>query len=473
MAGSWPSAQRKRIWQGLIGSVARSPWSVGGLGLLLSVSLLGVCCTTASVGTARRAGLLRLSSAAALLQSFQGDPTQAPPQLWYQRLGVKPALSLWKRLGRGIWWQAWTADGQNYLALPAHLLTSGERSKLFARDLDGLILISADALNQQHLEQWLGQEGTAPAVVSPLQDACIRRLDRSASVQWRPEGLARLSGALSPLLQQARHGCLALRMRGRQLQWHGWVGPRDFVAAPPSLVVRDTFSDPALALSSVSTESGSNSLKPLLQIQGRNIGLLMSALISRQIIRQPLEQLYGLGRRHRTQLLQSPFQLVLLPQTPAFFQAGVQLQLKPEAEQQFFQASLDAISGRLRDQGFQSMPATAVLWTDPLTQEGTVAGGWQWLQLPSNQALLSIGLGMAPAQQPFPPLLPEKTPGLRLILLADPALIVRHKLLSGSWPRVLRQSSALQLSLHTLGTAGEPEWFELRGQLSLPVAGTS
>ncbi|WP_232199520.1 hypothetical protein [Synechococcus sp. RS9916] len=401
-----------------------------------------------------------------LVQAFQGDPSQAPPQLWNRRLGINPASSLWKRLGRALWWQAWSGDGQAYLVIPAWLWSDQPPSGVSARRLDGLVVISADALNQQQLQQQLASASGARST-APLQAACIRKLDSSPAVYWQPEALARLSGALSPLLQQARYGCLSLRLHNESLQWQGWAGRRSFAGAPSNLALMESFAMPEL--------SSSKDPSPLLSVQGQQLGLLFNALASREIIREPLEQYYGFAQPEREQILKAPFHLRLVPQAEGAYQAGLQLQISLPHKSQAMQRSLKVLSGRLRDQGLRVSKPSATSWIDPQGTSRQVVGGWLWIAPKTDESVLSVGLGLSPAATVFtgPKANPNKD--LTLSLSVNPRDLAERGLLSGTWPRVVRQTPRLQLTLKSMGgvSSSATDWMELRGQLALAAAGES
>lgn len=459
---------RKALKSTVLSPWRSSPTTSVGLTVLLLCAVVGLLVDRSSIGDSRKVGLGKLAAGMPLVQAFQGDPSQAPPQLWNRRLGIKPASSLWKRLGRALWWQAWSGDGQAYLVIPAWLWPDQPASGVTARRLDGLVVISADALNQQQLVQQLASASGVSRSPSPLQAACIRKLDSSPAVHWQPEALARLSGALSPLLQQARYGCLSLRVRDETLQWHGWVGRRDFAAAPTNLPLMESFAMAEL----------SNSEQPssLLRVQGRHLGLLLNALASREIIRQPLEQQYGFGQSEREQILKSPFRLRLLAQPQGAYQAGLQLQVSLPGKSKAIQRSLNVLSGRLRDQGLRASQPAETSWIDPKDNASQVVGGWAWIAPQAQDSVLSVGLGLPPSKTVLSGPSASQDKDLSLSLTVNPRELLERKLLSGTWPRVVRQTPSLQLTLNSLGglpTTTSSDWMELRGQLALVAAGES
>ena len=466
------SSSSQGIRQGLTATVLdqwrASASTLVGLSAVLVIAVAGLFVNSSSTADSRQLGLAKLATVLPLVQAFQGDPSLTPPQLWSRRLGIKPAMSLWKRLGRGLWWQAWSADGQSYLVVPAWLWSEQPPSGVKARRLDGLVVISADALNQQQLDQHLASATGASPSSSPLQAACTRKLASAPSVQWQPEALDRLSGALSPLLQQARYGCLSLRVRGQTLQWQGWMGQRDFAAAPANLTLTEHFAIPEL--------STSDQPSSLLSLQGRQLGLLFNALASRDIIREPLERHYGLGQREREQMLNAPFRLRLLPQSQGAYQAGLQLQLWLAADAQPIQRSLTVLSGRLRDQGLRASRSGGTSWIDPDASDSQVIGGWFWMPPQAKRSVLSVGLGLPPSTELLPGLPTGQDSFRALTLKANPRQLSERNLFSGGWPRVVKQSPSLQLTLDRLGGvrfSSPSAWMELSGQLALAPAAAS
>ena len=469
MAG--PSTSAQRVWQSLNLLFRSNRCSVGVATLLTASSLIGLVLTSSSQHDRQLNGLLQLASSLQLVQAFRADSSQQPPLLWQRRLGVTPAQEIWQRLGHGLWWQGWSVDGQAYLVLPSSLITAEERKRSIAHDLSHFVVLSADALNRQHLRERLASKRSSPHELPPLLSSCLQRLARGPAVVWRPEMLARFSGASAPLLQAAGHGCLSLRVSKGHLQWQGWIGSRDFALAPREL-------RPGGRGFPEGNPKGPDSLQPpqaLLMLEGEHLGVLFSALASRDIIRRPLEKNYGLGAAQRTKLLEAPFRLRLLPLPQGAFKAGLQLQLWPQAERISLDRSLQALRGRLIDQGLNPTGREAVIWRESGSSDQDVIGGWRWLQPQSTRPVISVGLGMSPAERPLPAWSDaSKRPDVLVDLQARPADLASRGLLDGQWPRVVTQAQALSLRLHRLSSARESSpWSELSGQLALSDAGES
>jgi len=466
MAG--PSTSAQRLWQSLKSQFRANPCSVGAASLLTASAVIGLSFLTGGPADHERKGLQRLASTLQLFQAFRADASQPPPLLWKRRLGVKPAEQIWQRLGRGIWWQGWSVDGQAYLVLPSNLLTSEEQNRGVAHDIDGFVVFSADALNRQHLRDKLASTEGSAVVLSPLLSSCLKRLSEGPAVVWRPEALARFGGASAPLLQSAGYGCLSLRVNSGHLQWQGWVGSRDLGAAPPKLKPRDKGFPDANQKSAVSSAQSS----ALLMLEGDQLGLLLSALANREIIREPLEQNYALGAVERKKLLQAPFRLRLLPQPKGEFKAGLQLQLWPQTDRKGIDRSLKALRGRLTDQGLIATGGDGVIWRESGGLDQVVVGGWRWLQPQSSRPVISLGLGISPSPQPLPRWgEASKQAEVLLELQARPADLVSRGLLDGQWPKVVRTAPTLSLRMLKLGSARESfSWTEFSGQLELSAA---
>jgi len=466
------SSSSQRVWKGLKSFLRTNRLSLAAGLVLTGLAVTGLVLSTDDHADRHSHALQKLSKALPLFQAFRADPTQPAPLLWKRRLGVKPATQIWRRLGRGIWWQGWSVDGEAYLVLPTNLLTAEERARAIAHSLDGLEVLSADGLNQQFLRQQLDSTDSSGVDTSPLLSSCLRRLAREPSVIWGPEALARFSGATAPLLQSAGYGCLSLRVRNGHLQWHGWVGSRNLAGAPSSLKPdREGFSDDDLWSGKGEQQRTENAFD-LLMMEGAQLGVLLSALESREIIRRPLERNYALSGVQRTKLLQTPFRLRLVARPQGAFKAGLQLQLWPQADRQSIDSSLQALTDRLNQQGLVQEGSRNVIWRDSDPLDQTVLGGWRWLQPQSARPTISLGLGMEPSPVPLPSLSDQAArPGILLDLRARPADLTTRGLLDGKWPRVVKQAPTLSLRLRRLSSDRDAsEWSELSGQLELPVA---
>ncbi len=441
------------------------PYTIGGVLLLTCSGTVGVWLHSASshrVVPSQQAGLSRLLDATQLVQGFRGDPSRPVPGLWSQRLGLRRAKELWNRQGSAIWWQAWSSDGEAYLVLPSTLLPATDRSGLMLTPVQGVLATAADPLHRQQLLQRLKAAGESPAT-SPLQRNCLSRLQKGPAVFWSSDGLASVSGTLAPLLQRASHGCLSLELQGRALRWQGVVGRRPLAAAPATLEADRP--DPVLQPEPLPAET-------LLGLRGPQLGDVLGALLSRQIIQTPLEKDYGLDQQARTTLSSRPFALRLIEQAKGPFQAGLEIQIPLPGDEARWRRSLQRIESRLIDRGLLAQantPPGLVLFEDPRRPESPLVGGWRWIAKKGKPApvLFSIGLGRPPADSPWRPA-SSMAPGQGLQLQARPKQLQALQLLPGQWPKVVRDAGFLNLELRPLpgGTMGT-DWLRCDGRLGL------
>lgn len=319
-----------------------------------------------------------------LVQGFRGNPSRPVPALWSQRLGVRRAGDLWKRQGSGLWWQAWSTDGEAYLVLPATLLPRTERSGLVITAVDGLILSGADPLHREQLQQRLASSRPRPKPNLLVED-CLTRLEQGPAVVWSSDGLAAVSGTLAPLLQRVNHGCLSLDLRGESLYWKGVVGQRPLQAAPPSL--RGV---PSTAVHHAPDQER----QPLLTIRGRQLEDVLGALLSRRIIQSPLEAEYGINQTARLQLAKAPFQLRLVELAKGPYQAGLQIQLPLAGGASQWRSTLEQIDDRLQERGMtiETTAANGVQIRDWKRTGSPLVAGWRWLGGMERQPCLASAL---------------------------------------------------------------------------------
>ena len=462
-------------------SIAQSlPVTTLGLGAVLLSGLIGVILNQPSLqDDGIHASLTRVSGAFSLMQSFHGDSKRPAPKLWNQRLGLVRAANLWKRQGRSIWWQGWSDDGDAYLILPDQLLATDSKN-LRKHQVLGLTLLGSDELHRQQLIQRLKRQPERPAQPTSLQSRCMQRLANAPAVFWTSDALAAISGTTAPLLQQASHGCLALRLIGNTLHWGGVVGDR------------------SLALAASQPKQGwifsvSNRQKPakfdedsLLEVNGARVDLILGKLLSRQIIQEPLEAQYGVNQSIRSRLALSPFSLRLKQQAKGAYRAGLQFQAPLPGGAAAWASVLDRVSNHLEERGFQRInPAKnkdqksdAVIWKDKREGQNKIVGGWRWLQYSKNSMLLSAGLASLPDTKPFYQVLPISKL-LALKLNARPSNLASLGLMNGSWPALLKQADSLHLQIEpainssNLKASAQQAWWKISGQLVLSSAAES
>ena len=115
-------------------------------------------------------------------------------------------------------------------------------------------------------------------------------------------------------------------------------------------------------------------------------------------------------------------------------------------------------------------------WIDPKDNASQVVGGWAWIAPQAQDSVLSVGLGLPPSKTVLTGPNASQEKDLSLSLTVNPRELLERKLLSGTWPRVVRQTPSLQLTLNSLGglsTTTSSDWMELRGQLALVAVGES
>jgi hypothetical protein len=405
-------------------------------------------------------GLEKLLSAATLLQSFPPCPHRPVPPLWQERLPGPLATSLW-RSQRRPWWQFWGihSDVPPYLAVLASdsLAPAGARLPPNALRLDDLVVLAPDALSLRLLQDRLLPRQRRSL---GLQGRCAERLRREQAVFWDPSALAVIIGPLAPLLQEFQEGCLVLEIDPLGLRWQGEAASVEGLLLP----VPSGRPNPEVPL-----------LPPLpvdrlLEIEGDSLAPLLRGLLSRQLIRDPLGQVYNLGPKRLELLLRSPFRLRLRPLERGPFQAGLELELELGSERQAWKSLLTDLAGSLRLQNLRESasrrdPVRAVDW---LREDGTVVGGWRWLGSADGQARLLFFLGSPPL-----PSLPMGTewprPGRQeLRLRARPAALDALGLLPPLLPGVVRQAEQLWIeALPPPGGGGSQPISQLRGRLQV------
>ena len=386
------------------------------------------------------AGLGRLLSQAQLMQSFAAGGSSRPlPALWRQRLGDQ-APGLWHRQ-QGTWWQFWGAHGDSgaYLVIPAVSLSGVNRTRLPQPPLlvDDLAVIAADALSRQWLAERLR---TVNRPQRGLEQRCLEQLRRPQVVVWNQAGLGVLAGPVAPLLQRLQQGCLSLELRGDALALRGEAAAGNGVLGPPPP------SGPELV---------NRALAPgqLLELSGPSLGMLLQALLGRQLVREPLASRYGITEPQLALLRQLPFVLRLraLPRGP--FVAGLTLELAPPArDRAAWLRLLAGLREPLLQQGLQE-PTARLEATSPrlgagLSQasrwtraDGQVVGGWFEARPAGTTDGSRLVLFLGP--QPEGPVGAPATTALRL--RARPADLAALGLWPGGFPQLVRTAPSLEL----------------------------
>ncbi|MCP9839653.1 hypothetical protein KBY93_03260 [Synechococcus sp. J7-Johnson] len=395
-------------------------------------------------------GLERVVGMATLVQSFQSGDARPVPLLWQERLGAESATLLWTRQ-RGTWWQFWGREGSAHLVVPARLFGPQASAPLPGRAVrvDDLVVIAPDPLSFQTLQQELRRTARTPR---GLEQRCVNLLRSSQAVVWTKLALAQISGDLAPLLQRFQQGCLTVSAEADGLSWQGEASAKpDSVATSPSLP----------PVPSPSREPLPPDL--LLEVAGARLDLLLDALLSNAVIRQPLMDRYGLDQAALERLQNTPFLLRLRPQPKGPFQASLELQLAVGQERSGWTRWLSALGQALERQGLSdqlspSRPENAAgnsaaatagraklassLW---LRDDGTPLGGWRWVVPTAGGApelLFVLGAGL-PGAERFAPARPPAGGGLSL--RARPESLAALGLLPPDLPAVVRRSTQLEI----------------------------
>ena len=432
------------------------------------------------------AGLERLAASAALLQSFRSGVLPTPPALWSQRLGPGPAQQLWARHS-GLWWQFWGGhgDGAEFLVLPAEAFVGVTPLPLPARALqvDDLVVLAADPLNRQWLQDQLRLKFALP---QGQQRQCLNQLKSSESVYWSGPTLGELLGPLTPLFLPFQQGCFVLAGEGKALTWQGQASPLGPSPAGPGGRSAPLLEPPAL--------QGADAL---LLLQGGRLAPLVDGLLDSRLVSEPLQKSYGLAPAQLGLLRQAPFELRLRSQAQGPYQASLELHLALGANASDWRALLAGLRKGLLAQGLEEKEASAQ-WQrqgmgDPFSAStwqrgnGTVVGGWRWLNRPPGRSQSSSGKAQPRVLLVFlgPEPKLEQASSTRLLTL-DPAhrgtagmLGLRaqpqalHRL--GLWPQgippLLKRSKSLQIWARALDGDGWSSGHgpsQLTGRLELP-----
>lgn len=449
--------------------------------LVLLVLLLLPALQLVRMPRPRAVGLEQLLGDSSLLQSFPATPERPVPALWSERLGVPLAESLWRRQ-RGPWWQFWGqhADAAPLLAFSASSLPGGPAAALPANGLrvGDLVVVAPDPLSRQLLrDRLLPQQRLSRG----LNRRCLDRLRQQQAVLWNSTGMGVITGPVAPLLQRLSRGCLSFALAADGLSWQGEAGDAEGLLASPDSISRGT----AEALSPLPADR-------LLELEGGATDLLLAGLLSRPLIRDPLNRRYGLDAARLALLRRTPFRLQLRPLSQGPFQASLELQLPVGTDKRSWDALLEQLSRTLVQQGLspaaaaaqprssrpdatasaQARPASAataegtppdaaanpgvaakpadgrLLQADGATwkrEDGVIVGGWRWISPAQGEPQLLFFLGPVPAEPLLPiPDVKRALPGAGgLRLRSRPEALHKLGLLPADVPELVRRSDQL------------------------------
>lgn len=417
----------------------------------------------------RAVGLARLLVASDLLQSFPVDRAQPVPELWTQRLGAE-AGPLWRQ-ARGSWWQLWSGhdDGGAALVLEATTLANRKRpSGSFT--VDDLVVIAPDALAADDLQRPLR---LSHRPLQGLEQRCMERLQQGQAVYWSNQGLAGVLGPLTPLLMRWQQGCLSLEFSSDRLAWNGEASAVTGLAAERPAPV------PLPAEGNLK-----KTLPPgtVLALSGPRLELLLGSLLSRSLVRDALQEQYGLDQDTLRLLSTSRFALQLrsLPKGP--FRLGLTLNVDLSQQRRAWIRAMGQLEQSIRRQGLQPIGPEApegpvanrgVLPLDQTWRraDGVVVGGWRWLSAdsrsPKRPTRLVLFLGPAPAPAALSQVgWPAQDSGrLELVLLPRP--LAAEGVMPASLPPLVNAAQTLQMISGGQGSGPRtgtvsPLWGELR-----------
>jgi hypothetical protein len=203
----------------------------------------------------------------------------------------------------------------------------------------------------------------------------------------------------------------------------------------------------------------------LLELRGPALDAVLSGLLARQLVRDPLAQRYGLGENQLALLRQTPFVLSLRSVPKGPFQAALTLRLAVGTQRRQWSQVLMGWRQPLLDQGLtdgapalQSPAAASRAANFPTARwsrdDGQVVGGWRWQQHPGGDPQLLLYLGPEPnpvvAKQVGAP--PATTAPMELRL--RPMDLAALGLLPPEFPQLVQRSS--QLALTASGQPRQP-----------------
>ena len=145
-----------------------------------------------------------------LIQSFNVDSAELPPDVWQRRLGLKAAAQRWQSSNGHRWWMVWLQDGSPLLVLRRTKASEPSRASSMFPDVE---LLFADDL---HRKSFFSKSPSRISTRSILEQDCIDRLTGSPAVAWNPSGLSAIAGPLAFALKSGSHGCLNLTLDGRR-----------------------------------------------------------------------------------------------------------------------------------------------------------------------------------------------------------------------------------------------------------------
>ena len=402
-----------------------------------------------------------------LIQSFNVDSAQSPPDVWRRRLGANAASQRWQSSDGHRWWMVWLQDGAPLLVL--HRTKASEPSRVSSLFPD-VELLFADEL---HRKSFFSKRPSGSLTPSSLEKECIDRLIRSPAVAWNPSGLSAIAGPLAFALTSGSHGCLKLTLdRGRLLLFDGSVSSRPLSSAPRSL------RRPPGIESAFQTFVGDSPTNKRLALhwQGASTKPLFSSLLQRRLISDVIEKTYGLAPDFQAAWLRAPMDLQAQLKNDGPFKASLQLTLAFHSQQaETLKSGLASVASNLEQRGLRPQvspsaaetdtgQSTAVIWKGA---NQNVLGRWSVDSPRPDQISLRLSLGGA-LDTGFPPLKLEPDSGISIRF--DAKQLREMGWLKATWPSLVQQAGQGELLLKPMlgRRSGQADtWYSIKGQLSL------
>ena len=402
-----------------------------------------------------------------LIQSFNVDSAQSPPDVWQRRLGATAANQRWQSSVGHRWWMVWLQDGAPLLVL--HRTKASEPSRVSSLFPD-VELLFADEL---HRKSFFSKHPSRFLTPSSLENDCIDRLIRSPAVAWNPSGLSAIAGPLAFALNSGSHGCLKLTLdQGRLLLLDGSISSRPLSSAPPSL------RRPPGIESAFQTFVGDSPTNNRLALhwQGASTKPLFSSLLQRRLISDVIEKTYGLAPDFQAAWSRAPMDLQAQLKNDGGFKASLQLTLAFHAQQaETLQSGLASVASNLEQRGFRPQvspsaaetdngQSTAVIWKGA---NQNVLGRWSVESPRPDQISLRLSLG-GPLDTGLPPLKLKPKSGLSIRF--DAKQLREMGWLKATWPFLVQQAGQGELLIKPMlgSRSGQADtWYWIKGQLSL------
>ncbi|CAI8164827.1 MAG: Uncharacterised protein [Prochlorococcus marinus str. MIT 9215] len=295
---------------------------------------------------------------------------------------------------------------------------------------------------------------------------------------WNPDGLAAISRSLAPFVQFSRWGCLSVQLHRNELTWQGVIGSRPLSSSPSYLL---PIPNNQHSRSSSSFKSADDKDR-LLRLKVSESDYLFGSLLSKSMVKEPLETKFGVSLLSRKRLAEAPVSISLFAKPKGRYKANIQMQFILPGENSRWQSVLQSISRHLKQQGFQQLsPSLAALndpvagndavslWKENHANSNAIAGGWRLQKLSEKQSQLDLAMGAAPLSDPSANKNIELATDEVMDLWANPAGLSRLGLINGRWPNAVKRARSLNIRLRSLkgDHSRRHRWWWMSGQLKL------